>query len=316
MTTTTSAPYNCSEGQPEEWLPGQMRWCCDREQIGCNATTPPPPAGSESVSISPTGPQYTCGKNDDILTWNVSKRVFCCVNHQLGCPQTPPPVPPPPKPDPSSPKVGCFSVCSFQGYTSTCKGHIQWAAAEWYSDTANACLTSFGLLLQHCPVCNGCTLEQAQCQQPTKPPTTPIPPAVTPPATLTGEPPAATGGDAGTGADAPGGTPARADENATDPYDCDPAASDVESWTILQRVYCCREKEVACPKPPGSATAKDVHQPHQASSLHSTTSGHHHSVTTSSYEFNCESHFASWQKDWSADKQKWCCDNQGLGCSS
>lgn len=251
-----------------------------------------------------TTAMYECNTGEDVLTWNVTKRVFCCVNHQLGCPTTPPPVPDPPLPDPAAPKVECSSECSFQGHLSTCSGHIQWAAQEWYANNSNACLTAFGLLLAHCPACNSCTIAKAGCQQPTQPPTTSLYPVVP----QVGTPKAAA--DAPTlGADAQPKADQDAKSDAGDgdaTYNCDPHASDVDAWTILQRVYCCKEKEVACPEPPGGS--KKAHEANSSASTPKQNS------TTTEFEFNCVAAFSNWQKAWSDDKKKWCCENQGLGC--
>jgi hypothetical protein len=243
-----------------------MRWCCDREEIGCNATTPPPPPEMQQGDAVSTTAEYECNIGEDVMTWNVTKRVFCCVNHQLGCPTTPPPVPDPPLPDPAAPKVECSSECSFQGHLSTCSGHIQWAAQEWYANNSNACLTAFGLLLAHCPACHSCTIAKAGCQQPSQPPTTSLypvvqqapavrhPPQVDTPEAAADEPPP--GADAQPKADQD--AKSEAGDGDAD-YNCDPDASDVDDWTILQRVYCCKEREVACPKPPGGSKKK-AHQ--------------------------------------------------------
>lgn len=336
-TSTTAPPYDCNEGDPEDWAPGQTRWCCDREEIGCNVTTPPPPPELQQGDLVSTTAEFECNSGEDFLTWNVTKRVFCCVHHKQGCPTTPPPVPDPPLPDPAVPKEGCSSDCSFQGHLSTCSGHIQWAAELWYANTSNACLTAFGLLLQHCPSCSSCTIAQAGCNQPTEPPTTSLFQGVlevgTAEAAADAPPP---GADAGPKADQGAKSEAR---DGDESFNCDPDTSDVDAWTIKQRVYCCKEEEVACPKPPGGSK-----KPHKADSSASTPEHNlthsktdecdanleedwdfkqkiwcctHKQVgcaTTTEFEFNCEAAFSTWQQAWSDDKKKWCCENQGLGC--
>lgn len=259
-TTTSPKPYDCDEGEPTDWSPGQLRWCCDKEEIGCEATTPPPPPEEQTVDGvalgggAPAGDQqpgdataeFECKEGEDFLKWTVPHRVFCCVNHRMGCPTTPPPVPPPPLPDPSAPKEGCFGVCSFQGHTSTCTGHIQWAAQTWYASKPNACEVAYGLLLQHCPACSSCTLTQTQCRQPTTTPPAPEAGAVLSTSAKAGAVPSTTANAPGLPSTSPG-APAGVGGNSSE-FDC--GAPDVDSWSIVQRVFCCKEHNVACPTPP------------------------------------------------------------------
>lgn len=124
--------YDCSLGTESRWSPGKRLWCCRHDQKGCMSTSSsavpaPAPAAPIPALISAQEPMttppatkttaattttYDCA-NGDSESWEVHKKVACCLSTGKGCPTVAPPPPtsataappataPPPPPPPTT----------------------------------------------------------------------------------------------------------------------------------------------------------------------------------------------------------------------
>ncbi|CAK0826848.1 unnamed protein product, partial [Prorocentrum cordatum] len=71
--------FDCHDGEAvwtSGWSPYKISWCCEHEQVGCEATTSSDP--------------YDCqaGLSNWERGWSASKMAWCCNHRQLGCQTT------------------------------------------------------------------------------------------------------------------------------------------------------------------------------------------------------------------------------------
>jgi hypothetical protein len=149
-TTSTTPSYDCNAGftnWKRGWSRIKKRWCCEHKQRGCTGTEV----------------EFDCNAalNNLEKAWSPKKKHWCCQHAQRGCP--PPSArdrPPPLSSGGLTASTPCNAPCSFNGYSSTCQGHITFAARKYYSGKSDACMQARTLLVKFCPGCSSCPLDK------------------------------------------------------------------------------------------------------------------------------------------------------------
>merc|ERR1719242_2981382 len=108
---TTSEPFNCeSQGL---WSMAKKNYCCKNYGVGCPTTPPPKPPPRPAPTqpppppAQPTKPPLPNCALGVPASWQMGKKVWCCLHNHIGCPTTPAPPPPPPimRPPPAPPPI-------------------------------------------------------------------------------------------------------------------------------------------------------------------------------------------------------------------
>jgi len=107
--TTTPGAYDCNAGFSNwqmGWSAGKKLYCCSNYNKGC-APAPVPVPPRPNPTYPPTAPPttshvYDCaaGYSNWQNGWSASKKVYCCLHSQKGCPTAAPLPPAPPAPAP------------------------------------------------------------------------------------------------------------------------------------------------------------------------------------------------------------------------
>jgi len=154
-TTPTTPTYDCNAGFANwkiGWSRIKKQWCCEHKERGCTGTT--------------TEADFDCnaGLNNWELAWSRKKKDWCCQHAQHGCPRPSPREQPPPLSSGGAiASTPCNVPCSFNGYSSTCQGHITFIARKYYTEKTDACMQARTLLLKFCPGCSSCPLDASGC---------------------------------------------------------------------------------------------------------------------------------------------------------
>jgi len=150
-TTSTFVAYDCNAGFAN-WKAGWSRikkhWCCEHKQRGCIGTN--------------TEAAFDCNAalNNWEKAWSPQKKHWCCQHAKLGCPPASTRKRPPPfSSGGATASTPCNAHCSYNGYSSTCKGHISFAAREDYTGKPDACMQARTLILKSCHGCSSCPLD-------------------------------------------------------------------------------------------------------------------------------------------------------------
>jgi len=172
----TAPLYDCS-GDMSEWTLSQQYWCCKKERIGC--ATPPSttlqarssaatvasstasskaagvpmrfvPGGSADRAEAPrlsTSYSAQAEPTTPLLEANASATLL----EQTGA---------------EASSAGCGAVCSLNGHSVTCRSRMEYSVKHQFVGQPFACAKAHTLLLQQCPVCDGCSLEELKCLKP------------------------------------------------------------------------------------------------------------------------------------------------------
>merc|ERR1712060_203004 len=106
------------------------------------------------------------------------------------------------------PDRGCMTLCSFEGHSSSCQGHIQWTADTWFKGKHDACIQSYEVIAKRCPMCNQvCPLEATKCVTHAASPTQP-----------------------------------------SKPFDCMAGLTNwMTGWSVAKKAWCCKNEDRGCP---------------------------------------------------------------------
>merc|ERR1740138_1868496 len=70
-------------------------------------------------------------------------------------------------PEPSTTKrsdsQACDEKCLYQGQYATCKERVAWGSTHRFRGRPDACELSHKMVLEQCPVCGKCTLDDTGC---------------------------------------------------------------------------------------------------------------------------------------------------------
>jgi len=95
LSTSTSWPYDCSIGYftwESGWSPGKRAWCCLHEGLRCPKLSGVSPPAVYASPASVLGGGYDCKAEYYHWEegWSEEKKVWCCQNEGLGCPNQEP----------------------------------------------------------------------------------------------------------------------------------------------------------------------------------------------------------------------------------
>jgi len=173
----------CNVSSDSQLRQHSQAWWCKECGFGCDRTT----ATTRMTPATTQQMQWNC--SSDYATWETSwpetKQRWCCQHLRRGCSSRPlkdqrvsrtsvvlphrlPPtttsIPLPPLA--AAPNGPCEAVCSLQGHSSSCRGHVDWAVNNWFRGQSRACRRAHTALVRLCPGCTSCTLHALNCSGP------------------------------------------------------------------------------------------------------------------------------------------------------
>mmetsp|Transcript_535 Transcript_535/g.1083 ORF Transcript_535/g.1083 Transcript_535/m.1083 type:complete len:761 (-) Transcript_535:69-2351(-) len=321
------AEYDCKEslrGAAIEWTAQQRYWCCRHKNTACEWSTT-------------LRERHDC--TSDASLWTADQKAWCCRNEKHGCQNVEG------EKNEESETVkprGCYTMCKLDNMTASCKDRVQWSSRHEFEDRPDACTKAIEKVIMDCPMCSECSLAETRCsvsgstgktsslaeqpelfdckagyskwqtgwsvgkkawccanknrgcahdagaeressaESPEAPPLPPPPPPPPYPEALDGQ---------------------QADGTTTtsEPFNCKVSANDWQrAWSSMKKGWCCVHAGVGC-------TSSARSSPTAATVIEQ--------VAGTEAEFNCATGFATWSWGWSSEKKRWCCDNEGKGCS-
>jgi len=124
--------------------------------------------GAQSSSLGPlaavssmSAETYDCEDSyfDWKRAWSPEKKLWCCQHQHRGCVGTTAAVT---TVSPSASR-GCDTICTYDTKNASCRTRIQFAAQYVLFLKKDACAISHVLVLEQCPGCSVCNLEEAGC---------------------------------------------------------------------------------------------------------------------------------------------------------
>lgn len=304
---------DCTAPEPDTWPLQVLATCCQRGYLGC--------AAAQAAALAPAMESYDCQSGLDTWedTWTYAQAMWCCRHRGVGCPDGAPA---------TTSSTTTTTTTTTMSYDCQ-DGLDRWMLAWSYAKASWCCE------YQHL----GCLQGETPAQ-----PETPAPATTTLSAHAQyhchrGTPSFWTSGkkqwcclNEGMGCDVQ--QPVATAEAATDTvttlgpasYDCfDGLLTWQKSWDVEKRAWCCTNAHLGCGLPSKAisqaSAAATVESPHlQATSqeplpeqAEPPSGGDQDGSTTTSIPFTCQEDILDWHV-WSAEKQRWCCTYQGVGC--
>ncbi|CAK0822576.1 unnamed protein product [Prorocentrum cordatum] len=298
--SSAPAEFNCDVGKPEHWSWEKRLQCCEDHSIGCDA--PAPSSARADFNCDVGKPEH----------WSFEKRLQCCEDHSIGCDVAAPSSAPAEfncdvgKPEHWSLEkrlqccrlqccedhnIGCHVTPADKRFD--CEAGYPTHVAGWSQEKRSYCCESDGIacgdhddnqLTFRCEFGydNGAwergwsdRKKQWCCEHEGR-------------------------GCAG--------------DSEQVYFNCE--VGDEKDWSARKRDWCCNNEGRGC----DGATLKPETEP----PLFDCTVGKFEDWSdekanfclghTSSNPYNCDHGYSNWQIGWSAEKKKWCCDNEDRGC--
>lgn len=208
------------------------------------------------------------------LAWSAEKLRWCCEEEHVGCPFAP------------APETGCAAVCFYEGHASKCDFRIQWVASSRYAGIPNSCESALDFVLEQCPSCSSCSLQEASCSSG---------PNLT---VLHGE-----FSNRSVEVMVPMLTPEASDMT------CEGGFNEELAWTTEKRAWCCEHRGQGCAPSHALAFDPDSTQPLPTVPPISKIDDKHDCGAT-----NLDGSTTGHGLDWMIEKRQWCCQHESIGC--
>lgn len=314
--STTSANYDCMEGWfnwRSGWSLGKKTWCCEHAHKGCY---------EKEDETTTTMLDFDCSAGLDTWEklWSREKQHWCCEHESRGCAGAVTPAPtlaapaPPPRPAPPAdlaakfPASGCLSLCTVLGIAAPCRARVRYASSHEFGDQPNACAKALVRVIEQCSNCATCALAETGCHDVHEEDVGKVRAPEHAGHSESTEPPAATA--------ACDHSCLYKNRTAT----CRERVIWSANHKFLGRANACREAwrcvQDECP------SCADCPLAHTGCLEH-TAVGPPLAVTAlvtaspkSTQLFDCLAGYSNWERAWSPDKRKWCCEREQRGCDA
>jgi len=175
-TDTVAARHSdrCNVSSDSQRRQHNQSWWCKECGLGCYSVTMTTTRHMEWNCITDYGSWE--------LSWSAKKKRWCCQHLRRGCSSKPledqrvsttnmvlshrsPPTEMPPPPMAVAPNGPCEVICSIQGHSSSCRGHVDWAISNWFKGQMHACIRARAALVRFCPGCRSCAISALNCSR-------------------------------------------------------------------------------------------------------------------------------------------------------
>lgn len=159
-TTTPEIQWDCSsdyDSWQQSWSSKKKHWCCQHSHRGCSSG----PLTGQLVSTTNIVLPHRSPPTEMPSVPLVSTTSMLLPHRSL--PTEMPSLTVAVAPIGIGP---CEVLCSLQGHSSSCKGHVGWAVSHWFQGRPDACIRAHTALVRVCPGCSSCTLDALNCSLP------------------------------------------------------------------------------------------------------------------------------------------------------